>query len=86
MIADCFVAGVLRVLCLRVLVVLGLGTLKGLQLGVLSILGVHSWFYILPSQSSLCSSSFLQKGQCGPHEHFSVACLGIAMAWGIQAT
>ena len=29
---------------------------------------------------------FLQMGQCGPHEHFSVACLGITMAWGITAT
>ena len=26
---------------------------------------------------------FLQMGQCGPHEHFSVACLGITIAWGI---
>ena len=25
-------------------------------------------------------------GKCGPHEHFSVACLGILMAWGIAAT
>ena len=25
-------------------------------------------------------------GQCSPHEHFSVACLGITMAWGIAAT
>ena len=25
-------------------------------------------------------------GQCGPQEHFSVACLGITMAWGIAAT
>ena len=25
-------------------------------------------------------------GQCGPHEHFSVACLGITMAWGFAAT
>ena len=24
-------------------------------------------------------------GQCGPHEHFSVACLGITMALGIAA-
>ena len=24
-------------------------------------------------------------GQCGPHEHLSVACLGIVMAWGISA-
>ena len=24
-------------------------------------------------------------GQCGPHEHFSVACLGITMAQGIAA-
>ena len=39
-----------------------------------------------PSQSSLCSSSFLQMGQCGPHEHFSVACLGITMALRIAAT
>ena len=32
--------------------------------------------------ASLCSSSFLPMGQCGPHEHFSVACLGITMALG----
>ena len=38
------------------------------------------------SQSSLCSSSFLQMGQCGPHEHFSTTCLGITIAWGIAAT
>ena len=25
-------------------------------------------------------------GQCGPHEHFSVVCLGITKAWGITAT
>ena len=24
-------------------------------------------------------------GQCSPHEHFSVACLGITMVWGIPA-
>ena len=24
-------------------------------------------------------------GQCGPHEHFSEACLGIVMVWGIAA-
>ena len=34
------------------------------------------------SWSSFCSSSFLQMGQCGHHEHFSVACIGITMAWG----
>ena len=46
---------------------------------------IYGWFCISLSQSSLCSSSFLQMGQCGPHEHFSVACLGITMAWGIAA-
>ena len=43
-------------------------------------------FCISPSQSSSCSSSFLQMGQCGPHEYFSVACLGITMAQGTAAT
>ena len=38
------------------------------------------------SQSSLCSSSFLQMGQCSPHEHFSATCFGITIAWGIAAT
>ena len=43
-------------------------------------------FCMLPSQSSSCSSLFLQMWQCGPHEHLSVVCLGITMAQGIAAT
>ena len=42
-------------------------------------------FHRSPSQSSSLCSSFLQMGQCSPHEHFSVACLSIVMAWGIAA-
>ena len=60
--------------------------------GFCVVWGWRIWGHILgpsgrfPSQSSsLCSSSFLQMGQCGPHEHFSVACLDIVMAWGIAA-
>ena len=37
-------------------------------------------FCLLPSQSSSCSSLFLQMEQCSLQEHFSVACLGITMA------
>ena len=47
---------------------------------------ILGWLCRLPSQSSsLCSSSFLQMEQCSPHEHFSVACLVMVMAWGIAA-
>ena len=39
--------------------------------GVLKVLGhIHGWFCISPSNSSSCSSSFLQMGQCSSHEHF----------------
>ena len=38
---------------------------------------------LLPSQSSSCSSSFLQMGKCSAHEHFSTTWLGITIAWGI---
>ena len=84
--------GVLNVLWLRVSVVLWLGALKILwlrllgilQLGVLKVFGVHPWLiFHITIQSSSCSSSFWQMGQCGPNEHFSVACLGFTMAWGI---
>ena len=47
---------------------------------------INFWkFCLSPSQYSLCSSSFLQIGQCGPREHFSVVSLGITMAQWIAA-
>ena len=48
---------------------------------------LHCSFCLSPSQSSLCSSSFLQVGQCSPHEHFSVTswhnhCTGSSLLLG----
>ena len=78
--------GALKVLWLKMLTALWLGMLDILQMGMLKALGcILDWFSQPPSQSSLCSSLFLQMGKCGPHEHFSVTCFGITMAWGIAA-
>ena len=43
------------------------------------------FLWISPCQSSSCFSSFLQMGQCGPHEHFSVTCFGVTITQGIAA-
>ena len=75
--------GLLSILCLGVL---GLRMLKTLLLGLLCILGEHSWWVCkFPHQSSLCSPSSHIR-QCGPHVQFFAACLGAAITLGIAAT
>ena len=54
---------------------------------MLKVLGVHPWLIFQITIPVLFSILFFNfaYGQCGPQEHFSVACLGITMAWVIAA-
>ena len=68
-----------------VAVCFGAGGTECFVAGGTEYLRAHPWLLSLqtPYQSSSCSSSFLQMGQCGPHEHFLVAYFGVTITQGI---
>ena len=54
----------------------------GVCFGAAFLVGFVNFHPSLP----LCSSSLLQRGQCGPHVQFFAACLGATLTLGIAAT